>query len=90
MSAGPAKLIGMEKVKGKIEMGFDADIIIFDANKAFTVSSGNLFHKNKLTPYDGEKLKGKVITTYLRGNKIYNNGKIIDKPFGKIILNEIF
>jgi len=90
MSAGPAKLIGMEKVKGKIEKGFDADIIIFDPENTFNVNSENLFHKNKLTPYKGEKLKGKVITTYLRGNKIYNNGKIIDRPLGKIILNEIF
>ncbi|MBK8981474.1 MAG: allantoinase AllB [Ignavibacteria bacterium] len=90
MSAGPAKLIGMEKVKGKIEKGFDADIIIFDPDKTFTVDSKILFHKNKLTPYEGEKLKGKVIATYLRGNKIYDNGKIIDKLYGKIILKETF
>ncbi|HAY35089.1 MAG TPA: allantoinase AllB [Ignavibacteria bacterium] len=90
MSAGPAKLIGMEKVKGKIEKGFDADIIIFDPDKTFTVSGKNLFHKNKLTPYEGEKLKGKVISTYLRGNKIYGNGTIIGNPIGKIILKETF
>ncbi|MBK9332221.1 MAG: allantoinase AllB [Ignavibacteria bacterium] len=90
MSAGPAKLIGMEKVKGKIEKGFDADIIIFDPESTFTVDSGNLFHKNKLTPYEGEKLKGKVIVTYLRGNKIYDNGVFTENPFGKIILKETF
>ncbi|MFZ1320093.1 MAG: allantoinase AllB [Ignavibacteria bacterium] len=88
MSANPARLIGMENRKGKIEIGMDADIIIFDPQKNFTVDCKKLFHKNKLTPYDGEELRGEVIATYLRGNKIFNNGKINEHPQGKIILNK--
>lgn len=88
MSANPARLIGMEDRKGKIEIGMDADIIVFDPEKTFAVDCKKLFHKNKLTPYDSEKLSGEVVATYLRGNKIYDNGNIIEHPHGKIIFRK--
>ncbi|HQY21687.1 MAG TPA: allantoinase AllB [Ignavibacteria bacterium] len=88
MSANPAKLIGMEKRKGKIEIGMDADIIVFDPERKFIVDCNKLYHKNKLTPYDGEELQGEVIATYLRGNKIYDNGNISDHPKGRVIFRK--
>ncbi|MBS1516962.1 MAG: allantoinase AllB [Bacteroidetes bacterium] len=88
MSFNPSVLAGLDKKKGSIEKGFDADMIVFDPEEKFTAEGKNLFYKNKFTPYEGEKLKGKVKTTFLRGNIIFDGGKIIQPPSGKILLNK--
>jgi len=46
-----------------------------------------IHHKNKLTPYEGESLYGVVNATFLRGQKVYENGEFLGNPTGKIILN---
>jgi allantoinase len=43
--------------------------------------------KNKITPYEGEKLFGIVKRTYLRGNKIFDRGQFVNGPLGRSILN---
>ncbi|XP_011640906.1 allantoinase, mitochondrial-like [Pogonomyrmex barbatus] len=47
----------------------------------------NICHKNKLTPYQGKVLFGKVVATVLRGTFIFKEGNICDKPMGKLLLN---
>lgn len=86
MSANTALFIGLEKKKGKIEKGFDADLVVFNPDKKFITDGKKLFHRHKVTPYSGRELYGVVETTYLRGEKIFDNGKIISEPKGKVIL----
>lgn len=81
----PAKLIGKEKTKGKIEVGFDADIIIIDPNKSFRVEKDIILHKHKVTPYLNEILYGVVKQTYLNGVKVYENGSVLELSKGTII-----
>jgi len=88
MSTNTAAFIGMNRYKGKIEKGFDADLVIFDPMEKFTVEENLLYHKHKVTPYIGCELSGKVEATYLNGEKIFENGKIIKIPTGKIILRK--
>lgn len=88
ISENTAKFIGQEMRRGKIEIGFDADIVIFDESKKFIVSEENIFHKHKLTPYSGRELCGVVDTTYLRGEKIFEKGKIVSDPSGKVVLSK--
>ncbi|MBK8552638.1 MAG: allantoinase AllB [Ignavibacteria bacterium] len=87
MSANTAAFIGLENKKGKIEKGFDADLVFFDPVKKFIVDESELFHRHKITPYSGRELCGVVNATYLRGKKIFENGKILSKPEGEIIFN---
>jgi len=83
----PAKLIGLEKHKGKIEVGFDADIVIFDPKKEFSVSKALLVHKNKLSPYENSHLIGTVEKTILGGVLVYDDGEFkVKEPTGKLIL----
>lgn len=63
----PAKLIGKENQIGKIAPGFDADIIVWNDKEEWTVDAQKLFHKNKLTPYDHQKLTGVVKRVFLKG-----------------------
>lgn len=93
----PAKLIGKENSKGKIEKGFDADLIIFDAEKSFSVTEDIIQHKHKLTPYLNEQLYGVIEQTYLSGEKVFDNacpdnsfgrGKFLHLNKGNLILNK--
>ncbi len=82
----PAVLIGKEKSKGKIEVGYDADMVVWDDETSFVATAGMLHHKHKLTPYIGERLSGIVEQTYLAGEKVYDNNSIIKLNLGKIVL----
>ncbi len=86
MSSNTASFIGLGSTKGKIQTGYDADLVVFDADKEFIADGNKLFHKHKLTPYSGRELCGVVKATYLRGEKIFENGKIVSEPKGRIIL----
>ncbi|CAK1581971.1 unnamed protein product [Parnassius mnemosyne] len=87
MCAAPAQLCGIQDRKGAIKPGLDADLIFFDPDAEFTVSTDIIRHKNKLTPYVGKTLKGVVKKTYLRGQLIYADGDIIEEPKGNLLLN---
>jgi allantoinase len=71
MAAAPARLAGLP-MKGAIEVGRDADFVVFDADAQWTVAAESLYHRHPLTPYDGELLAGVVRATYLRGELIYD------------------
>ncbi|MDQ3019482.1 MAG: allantoinase AllB [Bacteroidota bacterium] len=86
MSRNTASFIGLGDKKGRIEIGYDADLVIFDPDKKFIVNEDQLLHKHKVTPYSGKELFGIVEETYLKGIKIFENTKIISKPRGQIIL----
>jgi allantoinase len=85
MSHEPAKLAGLDKRKGKLEIGFDADIVIWHPEKEFEVVPEIIEFKNKLTPYTGMNLRGSVEATYVRGEKVYENGRFTGEPFGELI-----
>jgi allantoinase len=73
MSAAPAKLAGL-KNKGRIAPGCDADLVLYDPDATWTVDPEKLYQRHKITPYAGHELRGRVRATYLRGEKIYNDG----------------
>jgi allantoinase len=83
MCEGPATLAGIADRKGKLEAGFDADFIVFDDTAPLAVESRIVEHRHKVTPYAGERLTGVVRATFLRGQKIYEDGKHVGRPIGK-------
>ncbi|MFC4902621.1 MULTISPECIES: allantoinase AllB [Kocuria] len=66
MSTRPAQRAGLRS-KGKLALGYDADLVVFAPDDAFVVDAGRLHHRNPITPYQGKALSGKVRRTYLRG-----------------------
>ena len=89
MSNQPAKFIGKDQQKGQISPGFDADLVCWNPDKKYIIKKEAIHHKNKLTPYEGESLYGVVNATFLRGQKVYENGQFLGNPKGKIILNRL-
>jgi allantoinase len=85
MSEAPAKLAGLEDRKGKLEPGYDADIVVWEPNEAFTVNRELVYHRHKLTPYSGLELYGRVETVYVGGRVVYDRGEFASEPAGKLI-----
>jgi len=86
MSTAPAIFIGKDQQKGQISPGYDADLVCWNPDEKYIIQKKAIHHKNKLTPYEGESLYGVVNTTFLRGQKVYENGEFLGNPTGKIIL----
>jgi allantoinase len=85
MSTAPAKLAGLDKRKGRLATGYDADIVIFQPEKEFKVVPEIIEFKNKLTPYEGINLLGVVEATYVRGTKVFENGQFPAEPNGVLL-----
>ena len=86
MSAAPARLAGLERRKGAIATGRDADLVVFDPDEAWTVDPDALHHRHRITPYAGAILFGVVRATYVRGAKVYERGRFPTDPAGQILL----
>ncbi len=81
-SENPAKIFGF-KSKGSLEKNRDADFSIIDVNTVWHVKKKDLFSKCGWSAYEGMKLVGRPIATFLKGSKIYENGIIVSDPKGK-------
>ncbi|MFM2152747.1 MAG: hypothetical protein RL199_1182 [Pseudomonadota bacterium] len=68
----PAKLAGLDDRKGSLEVGKDADVVLWDDRAPDVVRREALRFKNKLSPYEGRAVKGVVRATYLRGERVYD------------------
>ena len=69
MARRTADFVGLP-YKGRIAVGCDADLVVFDADASFTVDAADLAHRNPITPYHGKTLTGAVRATYLHGELV--------------------
>lgn len=88
MAEKPSELAGCESRKGRLAAGYEADIVVFDANREFEVTPDRLHHRHKVSPYIGEKLCGVVKRTYARGRLVYDNGHFLGNPDGREVRRE--
>ena len=58
LAAAPARLAGLDAAKGAIEVGRDADLVVFDPDATFVVDAAGLLHRHPITPYDGHAAAG--------------------------------
>lgn len=84
ISLNPARRFGI-KNKGKIKVGYDADMALVDLNETFTLKSDDLLYMHKVSPLVGVTLKGKIIRTILRGKTIFQDDKIVSEPIGRFL-----
>ena len=80
LALNPAALFRITHVKGALEIGRDADVVLMrrDPHRYSAAASGNNFVS--WSPYDGIELPFRVIETYVRGECVAANGKVIAKP----------
>ena len=89
MAYQPAKFAGLGASKGKIAVGYDADLVVFDEQLTSTISAKTIKFRNKITPYVGRDITGSVEQTFLRGNLIYDLGIFSHKAQGQPILRDV-
>jgi allantoinase len=86
LSTNPARLFGLYPQKGDIVTGADADLIIVDLDREWTLKQDQLFYKNKHSAYVGYSFKGWVEQTIVRGKTVYKDGKVTAQPgYGKLL-----
>ncbi len=85
LSENPAKLLGLQNHKGKIAIGYDADIVVWDDEREFIITEEIIQHKNKITPYMHKTLSGVIEQAYLAGRKVFENGNFSVLNKGKVI-----
>ncbi|MEP7379368.1 MAG: dihydropyrimidinase [Chloroflexota bacterium] len=78
LSTTPARLFGMAN-KGAIEVGRDADIVLFDPQERSTITQSELHHTSDYTPYEGLATSGIVRSTLVRGEFVVRDGHFVGR-----------
>lgn len=85
MSEAPAALAGLSGRKGRIAPGCDADLVLWNPDEEFTVEASRLQQRHKLTPYAGRRLRGTVRTTFVRGQRVWDSGALVEARAGVLL-----
>ncbi len=80
----PSQRFGLLE-KGDIAVGYDADLVLLDPNETFVVRAAESQSQQGYTPFEGLELTGRVKSTFLRGNLIYDRGQILGSPNGRYL-----
>jgi allantoinase len=83
MSAAPAALAGLDGIAGSLQAGREANFVVFDPEAEFAVTPERLHTRHAISPYVGERLRGVVKATYLRGVAVYEDGSFVSGPRGR-------
>jgi allantoinase len=71
--------------KGDIAEGLDADIALVDPDETWTVRAADSESQQGHTPFEGQELTARVKTTFLRGNRIFDNHEVLGEPGGQYL-----
>ena len=81
----PAILYRIEN-RGYIKEGFFADLVLVDLNKSQTVSKENILYKCGWSPFEGTTFSSSILTTFVNGTIMYDNGIFNETVKGKRLL----
>jgi dihydroorotase len=81
-SAGPLRLFGIAG-KGRIAVGYDADLTIVDLKRRETIHDGWIASRSGWTPYDNRAVTGWPIGTVVRGRRVMWEGELTAAGLGK-------
>ena len=76
----PAKAWGLFPNKGVIQPGADADIVLVDTKREWSIDQSQLFSKSKISPWHGRRVQGGPSLTMVRGRVVMENGKLVVEP----------
>jgi dihydroorotase len=83
-SAGPARLFGIAR-KGRIAVGYDADLTIVDLKRRETIFNRWIASRVGWTPYDGVRVTGWPVGTFLRGRRVMWEGELLAPAQGETV-----
>ena len=80
----PAKRFGVAG-KGALALGLDADLVLVDLAKPFTLTGSSLLQRHKMSPHIGATFRGSVLRTIRRGETVYLDGRITATTRGHLV-----
>lgn len=80
VSETPARIYRLWPRKGNLQPGTDADIVLVDMARVDTLTNEMMLSKAGWTPYDGLRVQGFPVATYVRGNLVARDGKVMARP----------
>jgi len=83
-AANPAARFGIANM-GRIEVGYDADLVLVDLDARHTVTRENLFQRHGFSPYLGATFRGAIRQTVVRGRTVFLDGKIMAEGGGQFV-----
>ena len=85
LSTTPASRFGLSR-KGALEVGRDADVVVFDPDAARTITASTLHHTSDYTPYEGLGVQGAVRDVLVRGADVIREGQFVGRRgFGQFV-----
>ena len=85
LATTPAARFGLAR-KGAIQVGRDADLVLFDPAARRTIRAADLHHTSDFTPYEGLEVAGAVRSVYVRGRAVIRDGIAVgDRGFGQFV-----
>lgn len=75
-----ARLFGLYPRKGAIRLGADADLVLLDPNREWTITREGILYRHRHTPYLGWRVMGRVVLTLVRGRTVYAEGELAGLP----------
>lgn len=84
----PANFLQADKHKGKLAVGYDADLVVWNPAEQFEVKPGDILHRYNCSPYNGQKLYGTTQQTIVNGTTVYQHKKIVHKNAGQWLLKK--
>jgi dihydroorotase-like cyclic amidohydrolase len=94
-ATNPAKVFSLYPQKGVIQVGSDADLVLYDPDRSWEVRGADMLHRNKWTPFDGKTVGASVMKTILRGKTVFDisadesvsgtpgDGRFLARGYGK-------
>ncbi len=84
----PAKFLQVDNKKGKLQVGYDADLVVWNPDEKMEVKANEILHRYDCCPYSGKELFGTVQQTIVNGITVYQNKKIVNKNSGQWLLRK--
>lgn len=81
----PANFIGFGQSKGKIEKGYDADLVVWDPEVSYEMKKESLWCRHACSPYVGVELFGEVVATFCGGEAVVENGELGHLGRGRVL-----
>lgn len=85
LSRTPAEILG-QVAKGDIAPGMDADLVLVDLQRVFTLGEDDLRYRHSQSPYVGFPFRGRPVRTLLRGVTIARDGVVVGPPQGRLLM----
>lgn len=82
MSDAPARVWGLVG-KGRIEVGYDADLVLVDMNRQKTIVNEEQFTKSRWSPWAGDTLTGWPVRTIVSGRTVFVDGRLVEGVRGQ-------